>query len=117
MGLTVPQKAMLDALGPSWEPELSLSLGRRTPGYPSHYKLDLGNAALRVGIEVDGNCHYSRKSLDEKKDAKLASLGWTVLRFWNKDILSWIDLGMPTGSSISTTLALHGIRPLASPEF
>ncbi len=111
-GMTAPQSILLTALGSGWEAELSLSLGRRTRGYPSHYKIDLGNSVLKVGIEVDGNSHQvlKRKELDHKKDAKLASLGWTVLRFWNADILSWSDSGMPMASSISTTLLQHGIR-------
>lgn len=113
-GLTVPQRILLDALGSNWAAEYALSLGKRTPGYPTHYKIDLANVALRVAIEVDGNCHHSRKALDAKKDAKLSSLGWTVLRFWNADILTWRDSGMPAESSISTTLAQHGIHPSRS---
>jgi hypothetical protein len=111
-GMTGPQALLLGALGPGWEPELCISLGRRTPGYPTHYKLDLANADLRVGIEADGNSHYSRRAQDVKKDEKLRSLGWVVLRFWNRDILDWISSGMPMGSSISMTLESQGIRPI-----
>jgi hypothetical protein len=109
-GLTVPQKLLLDLLGEPWQAELCVSLGQRQTGYPTHYKLDLGNSDLLVGIEVDGPSHHSRRTLDGKKDEKLASLGWTVLRFWNQSILDWIDSGMRTESSISTTLASSGIR-------
>lgn len=110
-GLTVPQQRLLDVLGPTWEPEFPLSLGPREPGYPTHYKLDLAHRGLRVGIELDGSSHRSRRHLDAKKDAKLVSLGWTVLRFWNETILDWLDSGTPTDGSVSTTLARHGIRP------
>jgi hypothetical protein len=110
-GLTLPQQTLMDTLGRTWIAEFSLSLGPRTPGYPTHYKLDLANPERRIGIEVDGFSHRSRKILDEKKDAKLASLGWIVLRFLNQDILTWKTSGMPTASSISTTLAAHGILP------
>jgi hypothetical protein len=110
-GLTEPQRILLAALGNGWIPELALSLGRRTPGYPTHYKLDLANPERRIAIEVDGFSHSGRRALDEKKDAKLASLGWTVLRFSNRDILTWSASGMPMGSSISTTLERHDIRP------
>ena len=109
-GLTVPQSMMLAMLDDSWQAELAVPLGPREPGYPTHYKLDLGNAAMKVGIELDGHSHRSRKALDRKKDDKLASLGWTVLRFWNNQILDWIAAGEPTGDSISTTLESHGIR-------
>lgn len=110
-GLTEPQRMMKEILGEPWQAELSVSLGRSTPGYPTHYKLDLGNAEMRVGIELDGNSHRSRKAQDQKKDEKLASLGWTVLRFWNREILDWIGSGMLTDSSVSTILASKGILP------
>lgn len=110
-GLTVPQQRLLDALGPNWRAEFAISLGRLEPGYPTHYKLDLALPDQRIGIELDGNSHHSRRALDVKKDTKLASLGWTVLRFWNREILTWMDSEMPTGDSISTILEQHGIRP------
>ena len=110
-GMTVPQKLLMEFLGSGWEAELSVSLGARQAGYPTHYKLDLANSVLKVGIEVDGHSHHSRKEQDIKKTSMLTSLGWIVLRFWNKDILSWSDSGMPTESYISTTLAQHGILP------
>jgi hypothetical protein len=113
-GLTVPQRRLLDALGPSWQAEFVLSLGRRTPGYPTHYKLDLAHPGLRIDIELDGTSHRSTlgHERDLRKDTKLDSLGWKVLRFSNWKILGWLDSGMPPGDSISTTLALHGIRPI-----
>lgn len=112
-GMTRPQAILLSALGPGWEPEFAIPLGGRISGYPTSYKVDLADPAKRIAIEVDGNCHYSRKDQDAKKDAKLTSLGWTVLRFWNREILAWSDSGMPTESSIFTTLRLHGILPTA----
>src|SRR5436305_6521878 len=109
-GLTVPQQILLDALGDDWKAEYVLSLGVRTPGYPTNYKLDIANPKRKIAIEVDGESHHSRRASDQKKDAKLASLGWTVLRFWNKDILTWKDLGMPMDGFISTTLVQHDIH-------
>jgi hypothetical protein len=112
--LTEPQRLLLKALGEGWTPELAIALGGRMPGYPTNYKVDLGHEGLMIGIEIDGNCHHSRRALDIKKDAMLASLGWTVLRFWNREILGWINSGMPTESSISTTFRRHGINPSPS---
>ncbi|MBZ0292499.1 MAG: endonuclease domain-containing protein, partial [Anaerolineae bacterium] len=109
-GMTEPQSKLLAVLGSNWQAEYSLSLGKRQAGYPTHYKLDLANVALKVCIEVDGHSHRSRKTQDAKKDQKLRSMGWKVLRFWNWDILSWIDSGMPMESSISMTLAEHDIH-------
>jgi very-short-patch-repair endonuclease len=57
---------------------------KRSSGYPYHYKADLANPEAKLLVEVDGNSHYGkRKKLDEKKDALLASLGWSVFRFRN----------------------------------
>jgi len=109
-GLTVPQKILMDALGENWIAEYALSLGKKTPGYPTCYKVDLANPGLKVAIEVDGASHHSRKAQDEKKDQKLASLGWKVLRFWNKEILSWKDSDRKMETSISMILEQHGIH-------
>lgn len=103
-GLTAPQQALLDALGPAWRPEFTVGIKPRGSGYPTHYKLDLALPALRLGVECDGYSHCSRRALDEKKDAKLATLGWTVLRFSNREILSSIDSVVAQIQSRCTTL-------------
>jgi len=113
MGLTPPQQILLDVLGDEWIAEYALSLGPRTQGYPTCYKIDIANPKRKIAVEVDGHSHRSRKAQDQKKDEKLASLGWTVLRFWNWDILTWKDSGMPMDMSISMTLAQHNIPLLA----
>ena len=61
----------------------------RQSGYPSCYKVDLGHSELMLAIEADGPSHTSlaRRAQDAKKDAFLAGLGWTVLRFTNETIL------------------------------
>lgn len=80
--MTEPQRALLIALGSGWRAE---------PGYPTHYKLDLALPGAMLGVECDGYSHGSRRDLDHKKDAKLAALGWTVLRFSNREILDSTD--------------------------
>jgi hypothetical protein len=94
---------------------LAIGLGGRFPGYPTNYKVDLGNIETKLAIECDGHKHKSPKErlIDAKKGEKLASLGWTVLRFWNQQILEWIDTGMPMDSSISTIFKQHGIEVTA----
>ena len=87
--LTTPQVLLLKLLGSEFTPECSVSLGRRQPGFPTCYKVDLGCPRLKLAVELDGNSHRSkqRQALDAKKDAKLGSLGWAVLRFWNTEVL------------------------------
>lgn len=60
----------------------------RNSGYPTCYKIDCGNAELKVGIEADGRSHESvlRKTLDRKKDDFLIGLGWKIFRFQNEKI-------------------------------
>ena len=58
-------------------------------GYPNHYKIDCGNKKLKIAIEADGGSHgpLKRQAQDEKKDNFLKSIGWSVFRFKNEDIL------------------------------
>jgi len=63
------------------------SLGH-VPGYPHHYKIDLAYPERKVGIEIDGgsHCTLERQSQDRKKEAKLSELGWTIVRFTNRQV-------------------------------
>jgi hypothetical protein len=108
--MPIPVLYLWRILLPDWEPEYAVSLGKKQKGYPSNYKLDLGNPDLKIGIEVDGANHAGKhKILDVKKTDKLALLGWKVLRFSNKEILNWIHTGMKKDGYIVTTLKQNGI--------
>jgi hypothetical protein len=82
-----PQLLLASVLG--WEMELVVPcrMGKGN-GYPTCYKLDMGNRELMVGVEVDGFSHSadSRRGQDEKKGEFLSGLGWTVLRFSNRQV-------------------------------
>src|SRR5690606_20009381 len=111
-GMTLPQQLMKGVLSGNWIAEYAISLGKLQKGYPTNYKVDLANLETKMSIELDGNSHYSRKDLDQKKDEKLDSLGWKVLRFWNKDVMNWISTGMKADHFISMTLKSNGIQVL-----
>lgn len=84
---SVPQMLLASALG--WQMEVAVPTRQpRGSGYPTSYKLDIGNRDLRVGVEVDGasHCSLERQAQDRKKEDLLRSLGWKVLRFTNKDV-------------------------------
>lgn len=83
-GPTVPQQLLADALG--WPMEVSVATGTRPPAY----KVDIGNEALKLAIEVDGPSHNALKvrAADERKTAILRGLGWSVLRFKNSEVLT-----------------------------
>lgn len=83
----------------------------RGSGYPTCYKIDCGNPSLKLGLEAEGVSHtmLSRQEQDRKKDAFLAGLGWTVLRFTNAQILS--DPGSVVTTVLSTISRLKGSTP------
>jgi uncharacterized C2H2 Zn-finger protein len=88
---TEPEALLLQRLGPAWTWQLVVpTKAGRGSGYPMHYKLDIGNAAVRVGVEIDGKSHEGRQARerDLKKTSWLESLGWTVLRFQNSEVLA-----------------------------
>ncbi len=100
--LTIPQKKLAAALG--WETEVAIPTGQpRGSGYPASYKVDIGNPTLKIAIEVDGVSHKlpARRLEDQKKTALLEALGWTVLRFWNAEIMADVSLCVRTVLSIT----------------
>ena len=73
------------------------------------YIADFACIELRLMVEADGSQHVDNP-MDEQRTKWLDSQGWKVLRFWNKDILSWNDSGRPMESYISMTLLEHDIQ-------
>lgn len=58
-------------------------------GYPTNYKVDIGNPFLKLGIELDGGTHSQNhiQLKDRKKEDKLLQLRWKILRFTNKEVM------------------------------
>lgn len=88
----------------------------RGSGYPTCYKVDAGNALLKIAIEADGASHnaLTRQAQDRKKDDLLDGLGWKVLRFTNAEIL-----GSPENvwtTVLSTISKLRGSIPTSLME-
>ena len=110
-----PQRELWMRLGPGWHLEHIVRTGRPPKIGPTHYKLDIANPEMMVAIEVDGGSHCTRRAqaADKRKDQFLISIGWTVLRFSNREILDWIATETPTGGSVSTIFRQHGILPSA----
>lgn len=67
---------------------MGLSFRRQVPIGP--YIVDFACSARQIVVEVDGSQH-AEPDRDKARDAFLASSGWTILRFWNDDILRDID--------------------------
>jgi very-short-patch-repair endonuclease len=103
---------MLAGLG--FEHQIVIRTGATHLGYPHCYKPDLGNWSLKIAIEADGPSHstLARQEQDRKKDAFLTGLGWTVLRFSNRQILT--QPGEVLGTVMSTISRLKA-STLTSP--
>lgn len=70
---------------------MELSFRRQMP--IAGYIVDFACPEHKVAIEIDGSGHARTETLtvDAERDERLAALGWTVLRFWNDDVLKDID--------------------------
>jgi len=70
---------------------MGLSFRRQMP--IAGYIVDFASPVHRLIVEIDGSQHAlaSNISYDEIRTRRLQTDGWTVLRFWNDDILRDID--------------------------
>lgn len=104
-GLTVPQSLLLKALGDGWVAECAVKTKqpRVKGGYPPAYKVDIADPSRKIAVEVDGSSHntVANRKKDAKKDGLLRSLGWTVIRVSNGDVLS--DVSACASMIASTT--------------
>ena len=102
--LPLPQQILTAATG--WTPELVIvtHIPKGHSLYPPCYKVDLGNAPLKIGIEVDGDGHNSPKARlrDAKKQTFLESLGWLILRYKNKEVLEELPRVLAEIASITS---------------
>jgi very-short-patch-repair endonuclease len=57
------------------------------------YIVDFACPAKKLVVEIDGSQHAdaAQSEADTTRARKLEALGWTVLRFWNDDVLRDID--------------------------
>ncbi|WP_105385724.1 endonuclease domain-containing protein [Neorhizobium alkalisoli] len=70
---------------------MGLSFRRQVP--IAGYIVDFACPTRRLIVEVDGSQHGSDTNLryDADRTLRLERDGWTVLRFWNDDVLNDID--------------------------
>ena len=55
------------------------------------YIVDFACLQRRLIIELDGGQHAQEANYDAARDAWLREQGFTILRFWNNDVLKNID--------------------------
>lgn len=70
-----------------------MGLGFRRQMPIAGYIVDFACPVYRIALEVDGSGHAEAQTsaADARRSQALASLGWTILRFWNDDVLGDID--------------------------
>ena len=56
------------------------------------YIADFASPLLHLVIEIDGGQHAEQATHDEVRTTQLRDKGYTVLRFWNDDVLLRIDV-------------------------
>ncbi|MGD0585676.1 MAG: DUF559 domain-containing protein [Oryzomonas sp.] len=55
------------------------------------YIVDFVSFDTRIVIELDGGQHKENEVYDEQRDACLRANGFSVLRFWNNDLITNIE--------------------------
>lgn len=70
-----------------------MGLGFRRQVLIAGYIVDFACPSCKLVVEVDGSQHAEagRRQSDGERSSRLRSDGWTVLRFWNDEVLRDID--------------------------
>jgi very-short-patch-repair endonuclease len=56
-----------------------------------HYITDFCSPRAKLIIELDGSQHLEQKEYDAARTEYLEQQGYTVLRFWNNQVMNDID--------------------------
>ena len=56
------------------------------------YVVDFVSSEHKLIVELDGGQHSDQQGYDDRRTRWLESRGFTVLRFWNNDILTRLEL-------------------------
>ncbi|WP_380878209.1 ycjD [Sphingomonas sp. DBB INV C78] len=78
------------------------------------YILDLACRSVKLAIEFDGSQHLGAEDCDARRSQFLADHGWTVIRFWNGEVLANPD-GVAEAILAKTADCLGGTHPQPLP--
>ena len=78
------------------------------------YIVDLANRSAKLVIEFDGAQHLDNAN-DLKRTEYLESAGWTIIRFWNKEVAENPE-GVVEAILHKTALCLVGTHPQPLPD-
>ena len=68
---------------------MGLKFKRQKP--MDHYIVDFVCVERRLIIELDGGQHAEQTEYDQRRDAWLRNQGYTVLRFWNNEVMQQLE--------------------------
>ncbi len=68
---------------------MGLKFNRQKP--MGKYIVDFICMELHLIVELDGGQHSDQKAYDQRRDAWLEEQGFTVLRFWNSQVLQEME--------------------------
>ena len=92
---------------------MDLKFKRQTP--IGHYIVDFICTEQHLIIELDGGQHADQTDYDQQRDAWLRSQGYTVLRFWNNEVLQQTEAVLERIRE--SIVALHALSPNPSPVY
>ena len=55
------------------------------------YIPDFASPKAKLIIELDGSQHLEQEEYDQERTKYFETLGYKVIRFWNKDVLNTIE--------------------------
>jgi len=109
------RKNMTDAERKLW----SILRGRQFHGFKFRRQQPIGSyiadfvcMEIKLIVEVDGGQHAAEKHHDIERTKFLSSIGYQVLRFWNKDVMDNIE---GVAQELKTTIRAMTAPPLAPP--
>ncbi|MDP3841104.1 MAG: endonuclease domain-containing protein [Oxalobacteraceae bacterium] len=68
---------------------MDLKFKRQKP--VGRYIVDFVCLELRLIIEIDGGQHAEQVEYDQRRDAWLRNQGYTILRFWNNEVMQQLE--------------------------
>jgi very-short-patch-repair endonuclease len=68
---------------------MDLKFKRQKP--VGHYIVDFVCLEQRLIVEIDGGQHAEQVEYDQRRDAWLRNQGYTVLRFWNNEVMQQLE--------------------------
>lgn len=90
---------------------LGLKFKRQKP--IGRYIVDFICMEYRLIIELDGGQHAEQAGYDQRRDKWLRNQGYTVLRFWNNEVLQQTEAVLERIRE--TVIALAALSPSPSP--